>query len=903
MALQRPSEGERPRESPVSVEPKRPEEQAVESGPTAGVVLGLLLVAYGGGLVGVPHSMSGVGMGLVGALSGALALGLLFVSRDAEQTWGRGLRLIGRFALALLLAMVAGGLRMEGRLTQAEADRARAEVVASQDRGGFRRIEATVEGRSERRWGVEVALRDVSALDDGSALPRRLLLGLSGSARRGRAHDLLWSGSRVQLVVRVEPLLFSRNPGNPDRERAAAIRGFGARARLVDPDWVLSVARGTELASGVRATSSQWRSEARDAIAGRLSADVTGAGLARALVLGDRRGLDLEATEAFRALGLSHLIAISGLHVGIVVSLALSGVSLLGQVSRRSRRASGARSRYGGIGLIGLAVVAYAWLAGAGPSVLRAALAVLFLFVARKMGRDLTPMAALCLIGWIGVAIEPALALDLGAELSFAACAGILVVVSGSPREFRSSHDPAIGFLARNCDRLYSAARQGMLVSLAASFATAPLLEQGDLPLALVGPVANLLAVPLLAAIVLPASVGAVVFEGIAAGCEAGAISGILSPLAWVSKSWLLAPVAAFESSVRALSGFVMEAPGFAPPMGGSVVGPLTGFALTGMVMARCGRLGASALLWGLVWLLSGGGPAVGRGDLADLPRFVFVDVGQGDATLIQTRDATVLVDAGGGRPGPMAGAQVVRTLHSLGVTRLDRLVVTHGDADHRAGAPSVLEAFEVGALWLPQGAEQDPRLIALAELARVSSVPVEWVAAGRSLRLGEGGAGEVGLEVLWPMPGASNRSSNDGSLVLSATTGGVRALLTADVGAQVERRLISSGLDLTADVLKIGHHGSRHSTLPEFLDAIRPSVAVVSAPCRPHRGLPHARVLAALENREVALRWTGRSGAISIGPDRRREPAAAVPGFRAASGRRYVAQEWGRARSCRAAD
>ena len=877
---------------------KRAVASADEGPAPASLVLGALFLAYLIGLVGVAGAEFRSVVGLWGALTGAL---MLFTLGSLPAKRRRAVRRGARIALALTLALVAGAIRMDGRLAQAEVDRARAEVAASEGREALWRIEATVVGRTERRWGVEVELQDVRPLAVGGELPGHALLSLSGAGRRGRAHEQLWPGSRVQLVVRIEPLVFARNPGNPDRERAAAVRGYGARARLVDPDWVVVVGGGASPFAEAIRVAARWRGSVRDAVAARLAGNVSGAGLARALVLGDRRDLDSASLAAFRAMGLSHLVVISGLHVGIIVTLLFFANSMLGRVSRGAwRRRVGARRWSGGIAVAGGVVGAYAWLAGAGPSVLRAAFAVALLGIARTIKRDLSPMVALCLIGWIGVLVEPSLALDLGAQLSFAACAGIIGVLSGGASEGAFLGDPAASLVTRSRERLVRAAREGLLVSLAASFATAPLLVRSDLPLALGGPLANVIAVPLLAAFILPAAIGAVVIEGGLSGMEGELVEGIAAARPWIPTIWLLAPVAAFDASVRRLAEFAIGVPSIAR----SVEATLAGLAVAGWVMARRRRLGASALLWILVWSLSGGAPAPGRGDLASIPRIVFLDVGQGDATLIQGRTSAVLVDGGGGRPGPAVGAKVIRALRSLGVTRLDRLVVTHGDADHRAGAEGVLKAFDVGALWLPRGAEADVRLVGLATLAAERSVPVEWVSAGRLARVGE-----IELEVLWPDgldgPGREigERSSNEGSLVLVATVGEIRSLLTADVGSAVERVLIRDRRNLAADILKVGHHGSQHGTLPEFLDAVRPGVAVLSAPCRPHRGLPHARVIAALEDRAIPMRWTGRSGAVSIGLDTVREAEATEPPFRAASGRGFIVREWGPARNCLAAE
>jgi competence protein ComEC len=204
----------------------------------------------------------------------------------------------------------------------------------------------------------------------------------------------------------------------------------------------------------------------------------------------------------------------------------------------------------------------------------------------------------------------------------------------------------------------------------------------------------------------------------------------------------------------------------------------------------------------------------------------------------------------------------VVPALRALGVTRLDLLLATHTDADHRGGIPAVLEAFPVAAVWIPRGARAEPGFAALRETARVHGVPIRERGAGdATLRVGD-----LAVSPLWPPNASAGLSSNDCSLVVRIEVAGQRLLLPGDIEAAAEAGLLASAANLRADVLKLAHHGSRSSSTPGFLSAVDAGVAVASAPCAGRFGMPHARVLARARAARLSVWWTGRDGAVYVG-------------------------------------
>ena len=754
----------------------------------------------------------------------------------------------GCWALALVLSLGAGFVRLAPSLAAAQRDASRVEFAALEGRAPspIRLLEAEVAHREDRAWGSELTLSRAVATDGRSAIPKRLRLRLwrdSGAGVEGqesRADRLLWPGARVRLGVRLAPLYRARNPGRSDREREDRRRGLAAQARLVAPDWVVRVQPARPSWDSVRVDLHAGRAALRRRVQARFSsAAAGGAGLGLALSLGDRSGLSGAVREGLRALGISHLIAISGLHVGIVGG----GAAWLIRRLLWTRLGGGLRDRFRLTAtLVGAALSAavYAWLSGGAPSVQRAAFVFGLLVVLRLLGRSVAPVRALAIAGLGLLLVEPATFFDLGARLSFAACAGL--ACSGVWTGAASDATPAVPEPRFGFAGWVGSATRG---SLAVSFATAPLLASAGLPTPPWAPLVNLVAIPLTTLIVLPASLIALV------------CAQMLPAGGW---AWALLPARAMEVAVVWLGGEVPELGG---RWGLGSVGVWSG-ALLGLVLLRRGGVWLPLLVWFAGTVLEPA-PSLGQGRIVASPRVVFFDVGQGDAALIQGRETSILIDAGGGARGTTAGEGLLTSLRALGVGRIDVLAISHGDADHRQGAARVMQDLAVGALWLPDGAQQDGRLQGLAGRARALEIPVVWRATGDAMRWGDG----LGVEVLWPPredPDVSRRASwNDLSMVLRVHLNGRVLLFTGDIGSEVEANLVATGAPLRADLLKVAHHGSRASSAEAFLQAVSPRLAVLSAPCLASRGLPHPEVLARLRRYAEQLAWTGRDGAISV--------------------------------------
>jgi beta-lactamase superfamily II metal-dependent hydrolase len=236
-----------------------------------------------------------------------------------------------------------------------------------------------------------------------------------------------------------------------------------------------------------------------------------------------------------------------------------------------------------------------------------------------------------------------------------------------------------------------------------------------------------------------------------------------------------------------------------------------------------------------------------------------FLDVGQADATLFLHPDVTLLVDAGSHRDD-----DVLRHLRRIGVTSLDVLVLTHPHADHIGQADRILQAMPVAEVWWSGSVHTTQTFARLVAAIEQTGVSVEEPRAGQQTQVGP-----LVIDVLNPAASADLRDFHDASLALRLTFGGVAFVLTGDAEGAAESRMARGG-SLEADVLKLGHHGSRTSTNETFLRAVRPRFAFVSAGAANSYGHPHAEVIDRARAAGIDLYATSAHGTIVLRTDGR---------------------------------
>ncbi len=268
-----------------------------------------------------------------------------------------------------------------------------------------------------------------------------------------------------------------------------------------------------------------------------------------------------------------------------------------------------------------------------------------------------------------------------------------------------------------------------------------------------------------------------------------------------------------------------------------------------------------------------------------------FLDVGQGDAAVVRAPNGlTLAVDTGRSTANSDLSRSVLAPhLRSLGVNRLDGLIVTHSDDDHAGGAETLLSLFSPKSLLLPAPMTGQPEDAAAAVASRRKpdpSVRLRWLSRGQTVQLGP----KVRLQVLNPSAERADgdeATDNNRSLVLRLTYGVRSILMEADAEAEAERDMLQARLPVRSDVLKVSHHGSRSASAEAWLNAVRPTHAVISVGRRNRYGHPHPTVLTALRKYGARVYRTDRNGAVSvrtdgtrltITPQRGRAAAGATP-------------------------
>ena len=666
--------------------------------------------------------------------------------------------------------------------------------------------------------GVRFTFEVEEALHGGSraAVPGRISLGWYRGWHEdsliAAPFEALRAGQRWRFTVRLKQPHGTLNP-----------HGFDFELWLFEQDIrATGYVRATELTPATRVHDNaghaieRWRQQVRDAIASRV-ADPRAAGVLAALAVGDQAAIERSDWELFRATGIAHLVSISGLHVTMFAWLA---GALVGALWRRSERAmllvpATVAARWGGVGCAALYALLAGWGVPAQRTVWMLACAALLASVGVRWPWPLVLLAAALVV----TVIDPWALLQPGFWLSFVA---VGLLLASTPAQHA---DAAPG--ARR-PAVAQALRHGLHTQLVATLGLAPLSLVFFQQVSVVGFVANLVAIPLVTLLITPL-----------------ALLGVLVPPLWQAGAWLVQAMAQGLGLLAAWPWAVWTA-GVAPP-GAQLAGLLGALLLVAPLPWHVRALAVPLMLPLLV-------PAPPRPPDGSM-QVTVVDVGQGSAVLVRTREHLLVHDAGPAYSRDSeAGTRVLLPLLRAEATRrIDLLMLSHRDTDHVGGAGALLAALPVAAL---------SSSLEASHALRAGSVPHSRCEAGQ--RWSWDG---VDFAVLHPLAADYERPSlkpNALSCVLQVTdAGGRRVLLTGDIEAEQELRMVRSDpTTLRSSVLVVPHHGSKTSSSAEFLDATAPSVAVLQAGYRNRFGHPAPGVVGRYAERGIALLQSDRCGA-----------------------------------------
>jgi len=661
------------------------------------------------------------------------------------------------------------------------------------------------------RWILVLDVRSIRVRGSERPLVGRVRVSVRGGAPRPEVIE----GDGLRAWVRLRLPSSFGNPGAFDHVAHARRTGVHALGYCKTPRLVSVVGRAD--LGALRDSAARTRRWARHRLKDLLPPGVE-QGVVRAMVLGDRTGLDPETTEAFRIAGTYHVLAISGAQVALLAAVLIWGLG---------------RLRLAPVPMASIVIgclVFYAELVGGDVPVVRAATMASVLVLGRcwdleaDMANLLGGAAALLLLA------RPSAVGDLGFQLSFAATLGIILLTP---------------VLLAAAPRLPLRLEMALAASLAAQAALLPLLTTHFHRLAPAALLLNLVAVPLASAVLL-------------SGMAMLLASAVVPPLAGLAADVGFCAAHALLQTGEVARHFPALDPRIPSPPLWAVVFWIV--ALVALLDGRRRRRGMLLACAGLVGLVSGRDPDPIDGRL----HLTALDVGQGDCLVLRSPLGRFwLVDTGGSYSDrfDVGEAVVAPYLWSRGVRRLSRLLLTHAHRDHVGGAPFLLGALAVGETWEGPAPLRDPLYETLSSDLEASGVARRSVFRGVSVDW-DG----VRVEVLGPARPRRPPSAvrNDDSVVLRLGFGNVRFLLTGDIEALGEAALGPA----PATVLKVPHHGGRESSTAAFLRSVHPSVAVFSVGRRNSFGHPAPEVVRRYQRRGCRIYRTDYDGAVTVSTD-----------------------------------
>lgn len=652
----------------------------------------------------------------------------------------------------------------------------------------------------------------------------------------------LKKGDRIACLTKLKELSNFNNPGGFDYVGHMAFRGVWAsafvskkalliRLHTLDRNRFLSIV--DRIREGISALFE--RLPPRDASA-----------VLKALVIGDRSAIPPHTRDTLSRIGSAHLLAISGLHVGMIAGLAFLFFRRLLSCSETILLA--AWCTRGAALLTIVPVVLYGLLAGMSPSTQRAVIMTMVFLLAQLLDREQDSINTLAIAALVILILEPTALFNVSFQLSFAAVFSILFVMRNLPKA-PAPRTPASKFIKKSA--LF------LLVSTTAVLGTLPVALFYFNQVSLIGPFTNCVMIPIVGFLVLPLGLLAVLFlpisETIALFVMKGAALALEGALQ-LAELFARIPCAAMVVVTPSLLEMALYYTFF---------GMLFRFRATNWAKIGLCVVVLAVLVDVAYWVQK----RLFSGNLA----VTALDVGQGQAVLIELPGGQcMLVDGGGFHHSSFdMGQRVVAPfLWRKKIATVQTLVLSHPHPDHLNGLLFIARHFHVRELWTNGDPVESPQYLELLRIASEKNIRILGLEALKKPQTVD----NVVFEVLYPPPDFVKRkkrerwrTTNNNSLVIKVTLKGVSFLLPGDIEAEGEQELVGlAGNRLKSDILVVPHHGSKTSSTPRFLACVDPSIAVISSG-KKKAGLPHETVLRHYKARSCRVFRTDRHGAITI--------------------------------------
>lgn len=582
-----------------------------------------------------------------------------------------------------------------------------------------------------------------------------------------------------------------------------------------------------------------------------------GAGVISSMLLGERALLSEETEDLYRHGGISHILAISGLHVSMI------GMALY-EFLRKTML-----GRNGAIPVACAGVLLYGTFVEAGTSTKRAVIMFLLLLLASALGRTYDTLSAMSVSLIVILCGSPGALYTASFQLSYAAAYGasVLAVLLKEKRKERSPKEAArlaarqaddMGFRFRR--NLWERVKSGAIFGLAIQIVTFPFTVYHFFEYPTYGCLLNPIVVPLMTLLLLCGLLSGVcgLFVPWLGYFFAGGVCGIL----WVYET---------------LCKVVEELPLSLLLVGQPRVWQIGLYFAVTAVCLYVWQRGGKRWIWSVLLCL----PLL----LLPIPtarlEAAFLDVGQGDGIVLRERGgAVLLVDGGSTSVQKVGERRIIPYLKAQGIRVIDCALVSHTDSDHISGLKELLEAMPacsayreniagyrgtpvIKSIALPVLEEPDEAYLALVELAKEKGAEIYFMAAGDWLKVGK----ELSLSCLAPRENFMYSDKNAASMVLLASYGAFDLLLTGDMDAAGEALLLEEGAleAVSVDVLKVGHHGSYTSSSEEFIEALYPLISVISCGKDNRYGHPHKETLETLYGANSQVLRTDESGCVTV--------------------------------------